>query len=222
MSSAASISAAKRRRGPQPTFTSQASTRSGQPQRQPQQQQQQRPQGPVRVNPMAILENHELRLREIEGKSTGDAVTDNDGRIESIASDNMEIRRELDSIKGQLGGPGSSSDGRIDALIKENIELKQVLSALQDKIIELSKVKDMVINIQSSVISNAQKVETLKADFESIKTISDTVVAADVAQEIEDVTATMSKATIGYGEKVEQEKSNVTFSVKETGDEASA
>lgn len=211
MSSAASISAAKRRRVPQPTFTSQVSTIDAQQQQPPRP-----PKGPVRVNPMAILENHELRLREIEGKSTS-AKSDNDKRNESIASSTMEIRRELDSIKVQLSAPSSSSDARVDALIKENSDLQQALSNLQTKFVELSNMKDIVINIQSSIIPNADNIEFLKADFETSKTASESVIAAaDVSQEIEDVTVTMSTATIAYDEDQNSEM-NVTFSAKEDG-----
>ena len=179
MSSAASISAAKRRRGPQPTFTSQASSKqsSSQP------QQSRRPtQGPVRVNPMAILENHERRLREIEGKSKEGANVEQDERVES--------------------------------LVRENEELKKALVALSAKVNELMKVKDMVINMQSSVLSNAQKVETLKSDVQLLQSGTE-VVSADVSQEIEDVTANMSQATISYGEADQQ---NVTFTVEESND----
>ena len=201
MSSAASISAAKRRRGQHPTFTSQASTRGGQ---QPQ------PQGPVRVNPITIIQNHELRLREIENNSTSDAVSDSDSRI---AADNTNVRREVESIKSQLDALSSASDKRIDNLINENNKLKDSLSALQANIDELSKLKDTVINIQSSFVDNARIVATLKAELDSSKSNSDTVVAQDNV----DDTATMRETTIG--EEEQQTGLNVTFMVKDSDDE---
>jgi hypothetical protein len=201
MSSTASISAAKRRRGQHPTFTSQASTRGGQ---QPQ------PQGPVRVNPITIIQNHELRLREIENNSTSDAVSDRDSRI---AADNMTVMRELETIKSQLGALGSTSEKRINELINENSKLKESLSALQANNDELFKLKDMMINIQSSFVDNAQMVATLKAEFDSSKSNSDTVVAQDNV----DDTATMRETTIG--EEEQQTGLNVTFMVKESDDE---
>lgn len=176
MSSAASISAAKRRRGPQPTFTSQTSS---------QQQSRNPSQVPTRINPMAILESHELRLRDIEGKSTEGANVEQDKHVES--------------------------------LLKENEELKKTLGALNAKVSELMKVKDMMINMQSSVLSNAQKVETLKTEVESLKSVRE-MVTADVSQEILDVTADMSQATISYSE----DNKNVTFTVKEKEEDISS
>ena len=160
MSSAASISAAKRRRGPQPTFAGQTTSKqsSGQQPESPSQ-------GPVRINPMAILESHERRLRDIEGKSTN-----------------------------------SAHDEQVETLLKENEELKKALVSLNNKIVELLKVKDIVINLQSSVLSNAQKMETLNKDIKSLKTDNEEVVLTDVGQEMEDVTSNMSNATIKYGE----------------------
>jgi hypothetical protein len=160
MSSASSISAAKRRRGQNPTFTSQASNSGGNKQQQYQQQPQS--QGPVRVNPMTILKNHEIRLREIEGNSTGDAVSEKD---KHIAADNMRL--EVESIKSQLSELGSTAAKRVENLINENNRLKESLSALQANIDDLSKLKDTVINIQSSFVDNARIVATLKAEFDS-------------------------------------------------------
>ena len=74
------------------------------------------------------------------------------------------------------------------------------------------KVKDMVINIQSSVLSNTQKVETLKTEINSLHNERE-VVTADVTQEIQDVTADMSEATSSYSD--EDNKQNVTFTVEE-------
>ena len=160
MSSAASISAAKRRRGPQPTFTGQAQSKQS-----PGQEPERPSQGPVRITPMSILESHERRLRVIEGSSTN-----------------------------------STQDERVETLLKENEELNNSLVSLNKKIVELLKVKDMVINMQSSVLSNAQKVETLNSDIKSLKTDNEWVVSTGVGQELEDVTANMTNATIKYGE----------------------
>lgn len=178
MSSAASISAAKRRRGAQPTFTSQASSKQSLGQQQSQQIRP--PQGPVKINPMFILENHELRLREIEGKSTQEA--------------NLEQNRQVDS------------------LLKENEELKKEVAILNEKINEFMKVKEMVISMQTNVLSNTQKVESLKTEINSLHSERE-VVTADVIQEIQDVTADMSEATISYSD--EDNKQNVTLTVEE-------
>lgn len=190
MSSAASISAAKRRRGAQPTFTNQVPSnqsltqqnlkRSTQAQAQARAQTQPQAQGPVRINPMAILENHERRLRDIEGNSI----------------DEVNVKE----------------DGRVNSLLKENEQLKNAVVDLTTKLNELMKVKDMVINIQSSVLSNTQKVETLKTEINSLHNERE-VVTADVTQEIQDVTADMSEATISYSD--EDNKQNVTFTVEE-------
>ena len=84
---------------------------------------------------MAILENHERRLRDIEGNSI----------------DEVNVKE----------------DGRVNSLLKENEQLKNAVVDLTTKLNELMKVKDMVINIQSSVLSNTQKVETLKTEINS-------------------------------------------------------
>lgn len=170
MSSAASISAAKRRRGPQPTFTSETSSM---------QQSRNPSQGTTRISPMAILESHEIRLRSIEGKSTKEANVEEDSRIES--------------------------------LLRENEEHKEALLALNAKVSELMKVKDMMINMQSSVLSSAQKVETLKTEVDTLKSVRE-MVTADVNQEIHDVTADLSTATISYNK--EDNNKNVTFTVE--------
>mgnify|MGYP000067547720 CR=1 FL=1 len=172
MSSAASISAAKRRRGQQPTFTNEAKSS--------QQQSNRYSRELTRINPMVILENHELRLREIEKKSKDSATVQQDGHVES--------------------------------LLKENEELKKSIVALSAKISELLKVKDMVINMQSSMLSNTQKVETLKSEVKSLQSGTE-VVSASVSQEIEDVTADMSQSSITFGDDKNQ---NVTFTVEES------
>ena len=198
MSSSASISAAKRRRGPQPSAAPNNNVR---------QQQQQQPvqQRPQRINPMAILENHELRLREIEKTSS----LKNSDTDEVVSND---------------------ENGKINSLVLENDMLNKKIEILKDKIIilektaiDLQKLKDVVFNLQASVISNTNKVENLQ-DTNGVD-----VVSANMAKEIEDVTTQMSTATVAYGEDTEHvnskdteevESSNVTFTVVENTESA--
>ena len=198
MSSSASISAAKRRRGPQPSAAPNNNVR---------QQQQQQPvqQRPQRINPMAILENHELRLREIEKTSS----LKNSYTNEVVSQDENE---------------------KVKALVLDNEMLNKKIEVLKDKIItleqtavDLQKLKDVVFNLQTSVISNTNKVENLQ-DTNGVD-----VVSANMAKEIEDVTTQMSTATIAYGQDVEEVKSkdteevassNVTFTVVENTESA--
>ena len=183
MSSSASISAAKRRRGPQPSMAP--------PQNRGQQQQQQRgqPQQGKRINPMAILENHELRLRDIEKTKSDEG--------------------------GSVVVP--QNDEKVEALVKENGLLNQKIEIMKEKIISLErttqdllKLKNVVFDLQTSVLSNSQKVEALK-DFKDGS--NSEIISADVAQEIEDVTQTMSSATIDYGDtQVNTTSTNVNSS----------
>ena len=167
MSSSASISAAKRRRGPQPSAAPNNNVR---------QQQQPVQQRPQRINPMAILENHELRLREIEKTSS----LKNSYTNEVVSQDENE---------------------KVKALVLDNEMLNKKIEVLKDKIItleqtavDLQKLKDVVFNLQTSVISNTNKVENLQ-DTNGVD-----VVSANMAKEIEDVTTQMSTATVSYGE----------------------
>ena len=185
MSSSASISAAKRRRGPQPS----AAPNMRDPRaNQQQSSSQQRPQ---RIHPMAILENHELRLRDIE---------------------NANALKTTDTDTNKVVSQGENK--KIDALVLENGVLSKKIEILKDKIItlektaiDLQKLKDIVFNLQASVISNTNKVENLQ----DANTTG--VVSANVAKEIEDVTSQMSTATVAYGEDKNETNSNVTEEV---------
>lgn len=186
MSSSASISAAKRRRGPQPSAA--PNMRDPRANQQQSSSQQQRPQ---RIHPMAILENHELRLRDIE---------------------NANALKTTDMDTNKVVSQGENE--KIDALVLENGVLSKKIEILKDKIItlektavDLQKLKDIVFNLQASVISNTNKVENLQ----DANTTG--VVSANVAKEIEDVTSQMSTATVAYGEDKNETNSNVTEEV---------
>ena len=202
MSSAASISAAKRRRGAQSSVPPQSSNR-GRPQQQQQQQQrpqQQRPQQQQqavqrnRVNPMQILEDHEKRLRVIEGGSESSSTANNHVQ-------NKDIQEEKDS--------------KFAILERENIELHKKIEIMKNKIIEmnediidLKKLKDIVFTIQSSVLSNSQKVESFRVNSTVSQEVSQEVSHA-VSQEIQDITADLETATLGYGEENKNHDSNL-------------
>lgn len=196
MSSAASISAAKRRRGPQPSMQPPPQTR-GKPQQNsstPSQSQGQR------INPMAILKDHEMRLREIEKNPSED--TEN----------KLGVSKSVDNV-----------DERVDVLVQENVTLNKKVDILKDKIIaleksvaELSKLKDIVFHLQSSVILNTQKVNSINTTNATTgEEVDKSVVTKEVIQEIEDVTQSMSHATVNYGDDVDKPSSNVTFTVVE-------
>uniref|UniRef100_A0A6C0LKD4 Uncharacterized protein n=1 Tax=viral metagenome TaxID=1070528 RepID=A0A6C0LKD4_9ZZZZ len=200
MSSAASISAAKRRRGAQSSVPPQSSNR-GRPQQQqqqrPQQQQQPQQQQAVqrnRVNPMQILEDHEKRLRVIEGGSESPSTTND-------VIENKEIREQ-------------ENNNNFSILERENIELHKKIEILKNKMIEMStditdlkKLKDIVFTIQSSVLSNSQKVESFRANTTVSQEVSQEASHA-VSQEIQDITADLETATLGYGEENKNHDSN--------------
>lgn len=193
MSSAASISAAKRRRGPQPSM--QAPSRQN-----VQSNQQANVQQGRRVNPMAILENHELRLREIESKSTetsnhsaGNQVvpqtqTVPDVKIQELQGSNRELHSKIEIMKNKI-------------------------ISLESQVVELSKLKEIVFTLQSAVMRNTQKVDTYNS---SVPEVNKTGVVNEVSQELEDVTKSMESATIGYGED-SNKPANITFSVVDDG-----
>lgn len=200
MSSAASISAAKRRRGAQTSVPPQSSNR-GRPQQQQQQRPQQQQQQAVqrnRVNPMQILEDHEKRLRVIEGGSESSSTANNDVQ-------NKDIQEEKDS--------------KFAILERENIELHKKIEIMKNKIIEmnediidLKKLKDIVFTIQSSVLSNSQKVESFRVNSTVSQEVSQEVsqaVSQEVSQEIQDITADLETATLGYGEENKNHDSNL-------------
>ena len=200
MSSAASISAAKRRRGAQSSVPPQSSNR-GRPQQQQQQRPQQQQQQAVqrnRVNPMQILEDHEKRLRVIEGGSESSSTANNDVQ-------NKDIQEEKDS--------------KFAILERENIELHKKIEIMKNKIIEmnediidLKKLKDIVFTIQSSVLSNSQKVESFRVNSTVSQEVSQEVsqaVSQEVSQEIQDITADLETATLGYGEENKNHDSNL-------------
>ena len=200
MSSAASISAAKRRRGAQSSVPPQSSNR-GRPQQQQQQRPQQQQQQAVqrnRVNPMQILEDHEKRLRVIEGGSESSSTANNDVQ-------NKDIQEEKDT--------------KFAILERENIELHKKIEIMKNKIIEmnediidLKKLKDIVFTIQSSVLSNSQKVESFRVNSTVSQEVSQEVsqaVSQEVSQEIQDITADLETATLGYGEENKNHDSNL-------------
>ena len=188
MSSAASISAAKRRRGAQSSVPPQSSNR-GRPQQQQQQrsQQQQQTVQRNRVNPMQILEDHERRLRVVEQGAKSPSTTND-------VIENKEIREQ-------------ENNNNFSILERENIELHKKIEVMKNKIIEMStdiadlkKLKDIVFTIQSSVLSNTQKVSS----FTEKGTVSQ-----EVSQEIQDITADLETATLSYGETAENQTATV-------------
>lgn len=189
MSSAASISAAKRRRGPQPGM--QAPNRQN-----VQSNQQANVQQGRRVNPMAILENHELRLREIESKST-ETSNHNAGNLV------LPERQTVPDVKIQeLQGSNRELHAKIEIM-------KNKIITLESQVVELNKLKEIVFTLQTAVMRNTQKVETYNSSVPEVNKIG---VVNEVSQELEDVTKSMESATIGYGEE-SNKPSNITFSV---------
>jgi len=199
MSSAASISAAKRRRGAQSSVPPQSSNRGRpQQQQQPRPQQQQQAVQRNRVNPMQILEDHEKRLRVIEGGSGSSSTANNHVQ-------NEDIQEEKDS--------------KVAILERENIELHKKIEIMKNKIIEmnediidLKKLKDIVFTIQSSVLSNSQKVESFRVNSTVSQEVSQEAsqeVSQAVSQEIQDITADLETATLGYGEENKNHDSNL-------------
>ena len=205
MSSAASISAAKRRRGPQPGMQA-----SGRQNVQSNQQanvqkanvQQANVQQGRRINPMAILENHELRLREIESKST--ETSNHNAGIQVVPQTQTVPDVKIQELEG--------SNRELNAKIEI---MKNKIISLESQVVELSKLKEIVFTLQSAVMRNTQKVETYNS---SVSEVNKTGVVNEVSQELEDVTKSMDSATIAYGED-SNKPANITFSVVDNSKE---
>lgn len=164
MSSAAGLSAAKRRRGagsststsvPQQSTnvkTSQTKVRAGSG-------------VPAGMPPIGqVLYVHEERLRRLE-KLTGDLDDD---------------------------AEGSTSDNRIDR--EEFVNVVQMINT------ELNKMKDMVSDLQSNVLSNATAIRNAKESVTAKDDVSASVVA-DVANELSNVTLTVAESGEGGKKK---------------------
>ena len=152
---------------------------------------------PVRVHPMTILRNHEIRLRKIEGAdpSTADTTTVEDERVVRLIEENVSLKRAAEELTAQL-------------------------NALKAKVEELSKLQDNVSELRVSVLRNSDMVESLTTEVRSAATNSSAdggIAAVSVSSALEDVTVSMNNATIAYGE-VESSENTVTatFDVQET------
>jgi hypothetical protein len=201
MSSAASISAAKRRRGPQSSMqTAPQNTRGRQSQsNQPRSASSQPQSQGQRVNPMAILQNHELRLREIESKpNEADAHANTNSYVPQSPSTQVDNSRVEELERSNR-----------DMYTKIEIMKTKIIS-LESQVIDLSKLKEIVFTLQTAVMRNSQKVETINTS--SVTEVIKKDVVQEVSEELEDVTINIAAPTVSYGEE-NHEKGNVTFTV---------